>query len=180
MSIIAIRPPHECARLIHEIDVPGTKTDTAQLHITLLYLGEETPIEELARAMVAAYNITKDTSPFWVKLSCVNYFKPAEEGDVFPIMAPVLSPKLHELQASLKKSFTKSKIEYDKRFKEYRPHITLSYNTDSIKKTKIEPIEWAVQELVLLGGGDGDNRVFISFPLELRKNEEISELCCGK
>lgn len=180
MSILAIRPPWETSRLIHEIDIPGEKSDSGQLHITLLYLGEETPIQELARAMVAAYEVTKDTSPFWVKLGCVNCFEPADEGNPYPIIAPVLSPKLHELQTALKKSFTKAKVGFDKRFKEYKPHITLSYNDEEIKKTKIDPIEWSVQELVLYGGSDGDNRISTVFPLELRANENISELCCGK
>src|SRR4029077_3754662 len=105
---------------------------TSQLHITLLYLGEDTPIEELAKAMVAAHEVIRETNPFLVKLSCVNCFTPTEEGKPYPIIAPVLSPKLYELQASLKKSFGRSKIEFDKRFKEYKPHITLSYNDEEI------------------------------------------------
>ncbi|SRR5258706_14475330 len=180
MSFIGIRVNFETSRLIHEIDVPGIKTDRTALHITLLCLGDETPIEELAQAMIATYEVSKNTCPFWVKLSCVNYFDITEEGKQYPIIAPVLSPKLHELQGALKKSFNKAKIEYNKKFKEYKPHITLSYNDESIKKTKIEPIEWSVQELTLWGGAHGDDRIYINFPLELKANENISEICCGK
>src|ERR1700722_2098198 len=144
MAFLGIRAPHEAARLIHEIDVPGEKEDSAHLHITLLYLGKDVSVEELARAMVATYSVTKDTSPFWVSLNCVNYF-PVPDGMPFPIVAPVISPKLHELRKNLAKTFGRAKIDYDKRFKVYHPHVTLSFNDTNIKKTKIEPIEWAVQ-----------------------------------
>ena len=177
MSFIGIRIPHECARLLHEIDVPGTKEDSAQLHITLLYLGQNSPIKELAKAMVAAYEITQITSPFLIKTTSVASF-PVEEGCPHPIIAAIQSPKLLELHKCLKKSLDKTKVEYSKKFKLYHPHITLSFNNEGIKKTKIETIEWSVQEIVLWGGSDGDNRVFTTFPLELKRNEGISELCC--
>lgn len=172
MSFLGIRIPHETARLLHEIDVPGEKEDSAQLHITLLYLGKNISIKELAKAMVATYEITENTCPFWVKSSSVSCF-PVEEGFPYPIIAPIISPKLVELHKRLKKSFDKTGVEYNKKFKLYKPHVTLSFNKDAIKKTKIEPIEWPIQELVLWGGEDGDNRVFTTFPLEIKKNGEL-------
>jgi|ERR1700722_9672312 len=176
MAFLGIRAPHEAARLIHEIDVPGEKEDSAHLHITLLYLGKDVSVEELARAMVATYSVTKDTSPFWVSLNCVNYF-PVPDGMPFPIVAPVISPKLHELRKNLAKTFGRAKIDYDKRFKVYHPHVTLSFNDTNIKKTKIEPIEWSVQELVLWGGSNGDSRIFITFPLDGIYNGDGDKKC---
>src|SRR5277367_5816279 len=96
MSFIGIRVPHETARLLHDIDVPGEKEDSAQLHITLLYLGKNTPIKEIAKAMVATYEVTQAISPFWVKTTNVSCF-PMEEGYPCPIIAPIQSPKLFEL-----------------------------------------------------------------------------------
>lgn len=177
MSFIGIRVAHETARLLHDIDVPGEKEDSAHLHITLLYLGNNTPIKEIAKAMVATYEVTQATSPFWVKTASVSCF-PVEEGQDHPIIAPIQSPKLFELHKFLKKTFDKMNVEYSKKFKTYHPHITLSFHNEAIKKTKIDPIDWAVQEIVLWGGEDGDNRVFTTFPLALPKNEEIYELCC--
>lgn len=173
MSFLGINVPHPTARLLHEIDAPGSKTDSAQMHITLLYLGKNTPIDEIAKAMIATYEITQNFVPFWVKSSAVSSF-PVEGGLPHPIIAPVQSPKLYELHKLLKKSFDRSGINYNKKFKLYRPHITLSFNDEAIKKTKIEPIEWSVQELVLWGGEDGDNRVFTTFPLDIKKNCELA------
>lgn len=172
MSFIGIRVPHETARLLHDIEVPGEKEDTAQLHITLLYLGQNVPIKEIAKAMIATYEVTQNISPFWVKSTSVSCF-PVEEGDPCPIIAPIQSPKLLELHKFLKKSFDKMNVEYSKKFKIYHPHVTLSFNDTGIKKTKIEPIEWSVQEIVLWGGEDGDDRIFTTFPLEIKKNCEI-------
>lgn len=172
MSFLGIKITHETARLLHEIDVPGMKTDTAQLHITLLYLGDNLPIKELAKAMIATYEVAQNTCPFWVKSGNIASF-PVEAEKPHPIIAMVQSPKLFELHKFLKRSFDKAGVSYDKRYKLYRPHITLAFNEAGIKKTKIEPIEWAIQEVVLWGGEDGDNRVFTTFPLEIKKNCEI-------
>lgn len=177
MSFLGIRAPYEVARLIHEIDIPGIKQDTNHLHITLLYLGQETPIEELAKAMIATYAVSQNTSPFQVKLNSVDYFD-VDDGNKYPIIAPITSNALSELNTNLKKSFDKMKVGYNKKFKTYKPHITLSFNDEPIKKTKIEPIVLSISELVLWCGSDGDNRMTITFPLEIKENENISEKCC--
>jgi 2'-5' RNA ligase len=179
MSFIGVRINHEAARLFHEIDVPGVRYDSAQLHITLLYLGHNTPIDTLAAAMVATYSVAQTTFPFWAKSTSVASF-PVEVNSPHPIIANIQSPKILQLHKNLKKSLNKAGVEYSKKFKLYRPHITLAFNEAGIKKTKIEPIEWSVQEIVLWGGNNGDNRVFTTFPLEIRENETISELCCKK
>lgn len=172
MSFIGIKIQHETARLLHEIDVPGKKTDSAQLHITLLYLGKDVSIKQLSKAMTVAYDVISGFAPFRVKTSCIDSFE-TPEGKMKPIVAPIQSIKLHELNAALKSEFKKKKVFFDKTYNEYKPHITLSFNNEGINKTKIEPIEWSVQEIVLWGGHDGDNRIFITFPIELRQNEEI-------
>src|SRR5277367_4439131 len=106
MSFLGIRIPHETARLLHEIDVPGEKEDSAQLHITLLYLGKNIPIKELAKAMIATFEVTDATCPFWVKTTSVASF-PVDEGNPHPIIAPIQSPKLFELHKFLKRSLDK-------------------------------------------------------------------------
>lgn len=179
MAFLGIRVPHEAARLLHAIDIPGSKTDSGQLHITLLYIGKDTPIKDIAKAMVATFNVAENTCPFLVKTNHINYFD-VPRGEEYPIIAPISSLKLHELNKNLKQAFDKMNIDYNKKYKEYNPHITLAFNDEPIKKTKIEQIEWSIQELVLWGGEDGDDRIFITFPLALKKNAEIYDMCCGK
>lgn len=174
MAFIGISVPHEAARLVHEIDVPGDKEDSAHLHITLLYLGRDFSIKELSKAMMATYEVTRNTSPFRVKLGCIDHFDVPDKRN-FPIIAPAQSIKIHELNAALKRTFNKKRIAYDKTFKEYKPHVTLSFNKDPVNKSKIEPIEWSVHELVLWGGSNGDNRVFVTFPLDGIYNKDCDE-----
>lgn len=173
MAIITIPIKHECARLLHDIDVPGIKTDTSQLHITLLDLGEEISIETLAKAMVVVHEIVEQSEPFQVRINNVSCFPALVEGASVPIIAPIQCQAINDLNKGLKRLFNKAKIGYDKRFPKFHPHITLSRYEEAIKRTKIEPIEWNVQELVLWGGSEGDNRIFITFPLTIKKNCEI-------
>jgi 2'-5' RNA ligase len=177
MSFLGIRIQPDVARLVRDIDIPGIKSDSAQLHITLLHLGKEVPIKHIAKAMTATFGITSKTEPFWAKITSVNYFEPLENKP-YPIIAPVISSELMKMQKSLKRAFNKARIDYSKNFKDYNPHITLSLHNEPINKTKIEPIEWTIQEIVLWGGDDGDEKCSVIFPLEIPKNGEISELCC--
>ena len=169
MAFLGIHIPHETSRLISGIEVPGDKEDSASLHVTLLYLGENIPIKDISKALVATYEVTSQTSPFLLKANSLCCFPLNPDGKA-AIIAPVASQKLSDLNEDLKKAYDKSNIEYSKKFKEYKPHVTLSYHDEEIKKQKIDPIEWAVQEIVLWGGDNGDEKVFITFPLTLKSN----------
>jgi 2'-5' RNA ligase len=172
MAFIGIRVPYESARLIHEIEVPGNKTDSNQLHITLFYLGSGINIKHISKAMMATYDIAQTIIPFLVKVNCVNQFDTLV-NDKYPIIAPIGCQKLFDVREQMRKIFDKKKIDYDKRFKEYKPHITLSFSEQAVERHKIPcPIEFSVQELVLYGGQDGDEKIFITFPLDGKVKEK--------
>ena len=177
MSLIGIQVPHQVARLLQEIEVPGIKMDSASLHITLFHF-DKFSIKGVSSVMECAYNISKITCPFSVELRCVDYF-PVGEGSPYPIITPVISPKLHNLRKKIQKSLDDNDLEYSKTFKDYKPHITLSTNEEKIKKTKIPPIEFSVQELVIWAGDNGDDKMYITLPLILKKEEEkiVCEVC---
>jgi 2'-5' RNA ligase len=177
MSLIGIQIPHQVARLLQEIEVPGAKMDSASLHITLFHF-DKFSIKSVASVMESAYNISKTTSPFSIEIRCVDYF-PVKEGRPYPIITPVISPKLHNLRKKIQKSLDDNDLEYSKTFKDYKPHITLSTSEEKIKKTKITPIEFSVQELVIWAGDNGDDKMYITLPLTIKKDEEkiICEVC---
>lgn len=171
MAFIGISIPGPAARLIHEIEVPGNKTDSNQLHITMFYLGKDIDIKKISKAMIATYDIAQNITPFLVRVSCVNQFDTLV-NDRYPVIAPIGCQKLFEIREEMRKSFDNKKINYDKRFKEYKPHITLSFSEQVVEKHKIAyPIEFSVQELVLYGGQDGDEKIFITFPLDGKVRE---------
>lgn len=165
MAFLGIKISHEIGRLLSGIEVPGKKEGIADFHITLLCFEDNWAISEISRALEATYDVVSKVKPFLVKTEVISCF-PKREDNPCPIIAKIESKELHQLNNKLKKKFDQEKIGYSKTFKDYKPHITLSYADQEIKDFKIDPQEFSVQELVLWGGDHGDDRVFITFPLK--------------
>jgi 2'-5' RNA ligase len=175
MAFIGIKVPTETGRLLSGIEVPGETESTSEYHITVLCFADNWPISEVAKAMEAAYEVVSQIKPFLVKVDTVTCF-PKHEDNLVPIIAKVKSDDLQDLNKKLKKAFDKVDVEYSKKFKDFKPHITLSYANKEIEQFKIDTVEFAVQEVVLWGGDYGDNRIFITFPLkgpEKRKKQSF-------
>ena len=172
MAFLGIRVPHECGRLLSQIEVDGDKTSTSDLHITLLHFGDEWPISEISKSLEATYKIVSDVKPFRVKMNRVSHFSKGEGGK-YPIISRVESKELHKVREALAKEFDKKKIEYSKNFKDYKPHVTLAYIDDEPNDFDFDAVEFVVQEIVLWGGDHGDDRIFVTFSLagpEANKN----------
>lgn len=165
MAFLGIKIPIAAARLLSEVEVPGKRTGMHEMHITILMFEDNWPISEITSALETAYDVISKIEPFTVKTKKISCFPP-KEGKPHPIIALVESKKLHELSKKLRKKFNKDKIDFDKTFKDYNPHITLSYADKEIKDIKIDPVEITVHELVLFGGDHSDQRIFITFPLK--------------
>lgn len=165
MAFIGISVPHSVGRLLSGIEVPGDKETTSSLHITLLCFADNVPISDIAKSMEAAYEVISKIKPFLVSVSTVSCFSPKKDKPT-PIIAKVQSDELMELNKKLKKAFDKDKIEYSKVFKDYKPHITLSWHNEEIKDFKIDKLQFNVSEVVLWAGDEGDDRLFITFPLQ--------------
>lgn len=167
MAFIGLALPSPTARVLSEIEVGGKTEAPSHFHITLLYLGENVPIETLGKALVATYEVSSQTDPFTVRTSRVSSFPATPDGEV-PIICLVDSAPLHDLHARLKKAYDKAGVDYSKKFPTYRPHVTLSYAEEAIKDRKIPTVEWGAHELVLWGGDEGDRRVVMSFPFSIK------------
>jgi 2'-5' RNA ligase len=164
MAFLGIRVPHETGRLLTNIEVPGKVVSPSEMHITLLHFEENWPISEMVKALETTFEIVSKIKPFIAMTENVICF-PKREGQA-AIVAQVKSAELHELREKLAKEFDEAKIEFSKTFKDYKPHITLSYNDEEIDDFDIDPVEFAVQEIVLWGGDHGDDRIFVTFPLK--------------
>jgi 2'-5' RNA ligase len=165
MAFIGIKVPHPEARLLSGIEVPGEKEGTSELHITLLCFEKNWPISEITKALDATYNVISEIKPFLVTVEKIGCF-PKRDDEPCPIIAKVKSDDLHDLCDKLKKEFDKCDVDYSKVFKDYKPHITLSYADEELDECKIDTIEFSVSEIVLWGGDHGDDRIFITFPLK--------------
>lgn len=164
MAFLGIRVPHETGRLLNQIDVPGEKISTSEMHITLLHFQSEWPITELVKSIESTYSVVSKFHPFLVSISKVTSFSKNPEGNV-PIIGKVESNELMKLRAKLADSFDKDDIDFSKTHKEFKPHVTLAYAEDKPDDEKIHPVEFVVSEIVLWGGDHGDDRIFVTFPL---------------
>lgn len=171
MAFIGLRVPHETARLLGSIEVPGNKVPLDHMHVTVLYLGEDVPIQQIAKAVIATYRVTSCRTPFNLKTSRVKCFPGGDTGT--PVIAKVLSPELHEFHENLCDAFDKAGVTYSKKFPEYRPHVSLSYADECIKDVCLpESLTWAAHEATLWGGDWGDDRLSVTFPFTLKPSKE--------
>lgn len=165
MAFIGIKINPHVSKILNKIDIPGEKEDTSQFHITLLCFEDNFPIEEISKAIEASYDVISKIKPFTIEIDEICCF-PKRSDNPCPIIATIESKDLQEIHDKLAKEFDKYKVDYSKVHKDYKPHITLSYSDEEIEKFKIDKIEFEVYEIVLWGGDNGEDRVFITFPLE--------------
>lgn len=178
MSFLGIKVPNDIGRLLSELDIPGEKVSRDTMHVTIMYIGKNTPIEQLVRVIIAAYGVTSQTKPFTVEARRVSAFSPNPDDGV-PIIALIESPALHNLRDSLCAAFDASGVEYNKKYPEYRPHVTLGYTPDAgvfsemVAERAITPaVEWGVGEMVLWGGDSGDEKLTVTFPFSMNMTRE--------
>lgn len=181
MAFIGIKVPADTGRLLKGIDVPGKLEDSSEYHITLMFFAKNWEISKVSKALEAAYEVTKDTKPFSVKVEKVTCF-PKTENNPIPIIAKVESEELHKFRDELAKKFDKEGVDFSKTFKDFKPHITLSYlDADKgISEFEIDPVEFVVSEIVLWAGDHGDDRLFVIFPLKGPEKEKQSSFLLQK
>lgn len=170
MSFLGIRVPHETARLLAGLDVPGNREPVSSFHVTMFFFGDDVPIDALAEIIKVTYGVTSETKPMTVRTSQVTSFPAGDDGQ--PIICRVESDALHDLRDKIKGAFDGANIEYSNKFPEFRPHVTLAYDPEpegDFKEERIPTVEWGAHELVLWGGDSGDDRLIVTFPIALTK-----------
>ena len=164
MAFIGIRVPIECGRLLKQIDIEGEKGDTLDLHITLLYFTNENQVAEISKSIEIVYDVISNIHPFTVKMEKVSHF-PKNQNNQYHIITRVKSPELHALRDALVDEFDKHGIQYNKQHKKYQPHVSLAISDTKPKDFKFYPIEFRVQEIILIGSEDGNDKIFVTLPL---------------
>src|SRR5688572_6740634 len=175
MAILAIELPPATARLFSEVDVPGTPSAPGSMHITLLYLGDDVPIDALAEAAKATYEVTSKTRPFTVRASrAVSFPVNPDQDEEHPEGARTESDELHDLWKRLGKALDGAGVDFSKKFPVYKPHVTLSYAPEAVEEFTIPTIEWGAHEVVLWGGDEADERLSVTFPFSLRPSSKAA------
>ena len=174
MAFIGIKIIGNVGDILSNIDVPGIKENKSEYHITLLYFQKNWPISEAAKTLEATFNVVSETKPFNCKINKISCF-PKRENEPVAIVAKIESENLHNLRGSLFEEFEKFNINFSKTFKDFNPHITLSYGDNEINDININLIEFQVEEIILWAGDHGNDRVFITFPLEAQQSLELKQ-----
>jgi len=177
MAFIGLKVPHETARLLSEVDYGGMGAPTGldTYHITICYLGSKVPIEQLAEAIPVVFGVTQRTKPFTVGTNRVTTFPAGPDGT--PIICRVTSDALHNLRDALWAALDDAGVEYNKKFPDFKPHVTLAYSKKEVTlgdygEVEFPLVEWGAHELVLWGGDSGDGRLVVTFPFSLEKTAE--------
>lgn len=174
MTYLCIKVPSEANKLLSDLEVPGSKTDSSDLHITLMYISKESTIEEVSKIFKISYEVLNDLKPFKINTSEVTFFDNGGVEKGYPVICKIESKELVELNAKLKKAFDKAEIEYMNNYKDYKPHITLSYSKDKPEEYSFDEVYFTVTEIELAGGSQEEDTVFVTFPL--KKLEKKSNL----
>jgi 2'-5' RNA ligase len=183
MGFLFLKVPHETARLLQTVEVPGNKQPIDEMHITLLYMGKGQSIIDVAKAMVAAYEVTSKQPPFLASVKQISSF-PANPDDGVPIICPVESPELVTFRANLAAQFDRLGLNYSKKY-EYHPHVTISYITDPEKQKEThsaplpQPISWLISDMSIWSGDRGEGPAAISMPFTLKPLAQIAARIAG-
>lgn len=172
MAMIAIRVPEETAKMLEQMaaSIPGDNQSTSDMHITLVSLGDGIPVETLAKAMEACHSVTSKTSPFSLEVREISSFDPGNNGT--PIILPVESKELIELQSKILEALNEFGVEYSKKWPEFKPHVTLSYVEGMKGEVSLpHPIRWGAFEVEIFGADHGSGGMSITLPLEMPNTE---------
>lgn len=158
MAFIGIHVPEDVARILASIEVPGDRVHREDMHITMAYLGKDTPNDQLIKTSAACIVEAAKQQPFKVGISRVTSFPGGEDG--IPIIGRIVSPVLPVFREVLCAKMESVGVSYSKKFA-YSPHVTLAYSTEPFADIDIKPISWTVSRITLWGGDNGDER-FVS------------------
>lgn len=182
MAFIGLKVPHETARLLEGVDVPGEKHSASDMHVTVLYLGKDVPVVEVAKSMCAAHQVTSRTRPFLCGLNEVSSFPKGDDG--VPVICPVRSPGLVSLNAALRAEFDRLGVGYSKKWPDYRPHVTLSYMAGESDPPEYSaplpgPVTWTASDMVIWGGDESDQVLSVTMPFVLGPVERAARRLVG-
>lgn len=166
MAMVALKIPYDVASILEGVGPPGDNHAASDMHVTILYLGDDVNIPRLGLAMVAVQKVAAETESFLLSVNRVDSF-PENNGSI-PIIAPIDSPPLHKFHDALRSSMDECGVWYSTKWKEYKPHVTLSYAKDvDFKNASLNfPITWGVCEVNIYGGNEMGDGVNVTIPFK--------------
>jgi 2'-5' RNA ligase len=165
--------PAETGRLLSEIEVPGEAVDFGHAHITVVYLGDDVPLEQVLKAAGVCFEVAQAMRPIKCATRHTQCFPPGDEGK-HPIICPIDSPDLHVVKAAIDAGLDAAGVPFSKKWPEYRPHTTLAYADAPCDTIQFDPIEWTAFELTVWGGDHRDSRIVITVPFSFKSDAKLA------
>jgi 2'-5' RNA ligase len=165
MAFIGIKVPEGIAQKLHRIEAPGDRLGPSEMHITMINLGRVASLKQVIRAMSVVAFAAQETEPFMVGCALRTCF-PRNSDESIPIIARVQSPEIMKLRKKLVEQMETIGIEYNKKYPEFKPHVTLSYSQDPCENLGFGPITWRVGSIAVWGGEEMNDRIVTMVELE--------------
>mgnify|MGYP003475356039 CR=1 FL=1 len=167
MSMIALKIPSDISEKLSKIKVDGKKELPQEYHITMFYFDGKLKIDDICKITRIMNSVLGRFVPPKISFKEVSFFPKGNDG--FPVIVPILSDDLIEVRKSLVKAFDKEKINYSKKWPEFKPHLTLAYSKKEPTNQNIGKCSWNATELVLYAGdkfefSKFENGMFIFMP----------------
>jgi 2'-5' RNA ligase len=148
VAFLGIAVEGAAARMLSRIVVPGKPVPAQKMHVTLVYLGKDVPVQGVLDAVAVVCEVCRETDPFYCEVSRVDFFSKGPDG--FPVFGDVASEELRILRGNICSRLELGKIPFSKKF-DYYPHVALSYAEYPIaaRYGLRTPVLWRVEELTM-------------------------------
>ncbi len=134
------------------IERPARRVPVYNLHLTLHFIGNVS--RETAQAMRSAAHAV-EASAFELRMDRVGHFRPPRVAWLGPAATP---PALADLHAALASALAPCGYRAERR--RFTPHLTFARKIDAAPPaTKFIPVEWRLEDFVLLRSRIVDNGV---------------------
>ena len=157
MAFIGLDVPRSVAEQLAGMGAPGSPEDPASMHVTMIYLGKKAPIEKLLKATLILYSVCQETAPFNAGFAVRTSFP--DRGNGTPVIARIVSPGLHALREALCGRLRAAGVDYDEKFPEFKPHVTMAYCDSAVPDAPLAPTVWTVGAVSIWGGDSGRDRM---------------------
>jgi hypothetical protein len=170
MTLLCLEFSVEQVEPLWGLDVPGVREPINKAHCTMVYFGKGGSIVEAWPALQIIEEVAQLSKPFSLEVQDITSFDPSDSSDnLRPIICKVQSPYLLALRAGITSALGRAGVEYNNKFPDYHPHITLAYQDPSEpwKDIRLEtPWRIGIASLSVLFGKHGDTQqTTVTFPL---------------
>jgi len=161
-AMIAIECPENISYIIRNLDISGKcLKEENNHHITMFYFPDNIEMEKVLKIIPIVYDVVNKVKPFIINTSNYKSFPKGKNG--YPIVAQIKSKELIKLRNDIKKAFIKNDIEFDQKFPNYIPHLTLKYNEKQCDG-KFNEVAWPVNNIKFYCGDKNKEQMLVEFP----------------